>query len=885
MKSIKVKVKNKHVQILKPHMIWYADIAAQLERYILILAGRKATNRDGKVVIDGEVERAALCNNNEALINDCYFIYKSFVEGNSRTFACRFLGGRDMSNSEKKGRPSTKVKTQAEIENKKNLIDTLERLKSNKIIPFNIDTRGINYLETNAAYKMAIAKEVHAKLSSYEEQVKSTKAEFDALSQELSKCESDLLGSYSDTIKSDFKQFVADCNLHNHRIGFKFLSYIRNSNGIYKTRGFWLDKEGSKHRYSMKQEILDSMLKHKSIIDGDSSLLLTTGTKDVESYIKLVNRFEYKKEIPTYTAITPETCKLLLGNNNVKFKLNQIGDQLVWDIKSPTGEKIQFITNHKRLGKGKRFQLENLKIVGNKAKETANIPTTKDTTLPNKPKVPKEDGTYEISWSTNGKQPFIGTLCEPNIIFRSGEMYVQLPITIDKDEQLERIRGKIRTSLNRAFPIKTPSKKQKTIKFENNELLENLAELGRPLNVMGVDLGLNGIATAILTFNGKQETLLSTDYRKGELAERLNMANLVKKMNKLKEIIKLTAEFYKEEDTSEFYNECIDETERRYFDWLTSMKSKGIKLFELKHKINNWNVSQQYSEIRKEYINLKVQRLTTYDFINLPFWANTIKQFISLSKSYSWVGMESPVKKGNPIQNAFATSESFKTYQENYNNVKEDYAKKVANYIVIKAVNSNIDIISLEKLSSNLGDKDYKTKHDNEMFLTWNCGRIKFHIEHMAEDYGILITEVSEFETSKIHYQTKNPAYRDERNSEILWFKNTDNSLSQTHADKNAAINIAMRFISQHTNVYSYPIISCGINEFKFNFDADSKQMPGAAFKEFKDINKKFKNIIATDKNGKKLDKTRICKVNDEWVEQNKRKIYIDSIKTCVNQS
>ena len=796
MKSIKVKITNKDSLILTPIIEWYATLTSQLERNILILAGRSATNRDGVLVIDGEKERHKLCNGNINLIGDCYFVYKSFVNGNARTFASWFMGGRDMGDTSNKGPKPKKEKTPEQIEQTKKLKDALLNLESNGILPFKINNNGIDYLNTNPTYKWAVVGEVHAKLSSYETQIESTKQEYDELQSKLNTCESKLFGKYSDSIKNDFKAFISDCETHNHRINYKFTSFLRNQGGNYtRTYGHWINHKDEKRRYFIKQEILDSLSKYKSIIEGDNSLLLSTQSDDMDTYTDLVFRFKNKKEVPTYTAISKDTCKLLLGNNYIPFKVIQVGDQLIWTIKSPQGKsdtndgKFQFITNHKRVGRGKHFQLENLKITPFLKKESEN-----------------PDGNYGIEWSTNGKQHFTGKLKEPNIILRKNGMFVQLPITIEKDEKLERICGKIRTSLNRAYPVQSSNKKQKSIKYENKELDIALKELGRPLNVMGIDLGLRGIATSNISFDGYVKSAPQTTYIKGDIAERISMANLVKSINKLKEVINLTSEFYKLENASELYNEC-DADERLYLDDLSIMKKSGIKLNELKHHKNNWTVSHKYGEIKKEFTRLKVNRLTTYDFLNLPFWANTLKQFINLSKSYLWVGMESPKKKGNAIQNAFATSDFFRTYQELYNNIKEDYAKKVANYIVTSAVKNNIDIITVEELSSNLGHKDYKTKQENEMFLMWNCGRIKFHIENMAGDYGIVVTEVNEFETSQVHYETNNYGYRDEDNNEILWYENSKGIMESTHADKNAASNIANRFLSQHTNVFSYPII------------------------------------------------------------------------------
>ena len=169
----------------------------------------------------------------------------------------------------------------------------------------------------------------------------------------------------------------------------------------------------------------------------------------------------------------------------------------------------------------------------------------------------------------------------------------------------------------------------------------------------------------------------------------------------------------------------------------------------------------------------------------------------------------------------------------------------------------------------------------------WNCGRIKFHIENMAKDYGISVVEIDEYETSQIHYDTQNYGYRDENNAEILWYKDVDGEVKPSHADKNAAINIAMRFLSQHTNTWSFPIVLSDNNQYEINYSGDAVRMKGSAYKNFKDPNIKFdiNNICDIDKNGNPCNKTRVCKVDGEWVGKNIKKIYVESLKTLVLKS
>ena len=870
MKSIKVKISKKDTLAFKPTIEWYAKVAEQLEKKILIFAGRTALNRDGVLVVNGEFERNRMCNGDKTLIDACEFIFMEFTKpAKGRNFATAFLGGRRTGDTSQCGRKSDKPKTEKDIAIKKKLKECVCLLEENGILPFKLNLFGVDYIES--PYKMALVSLVHAKLTSYNEQVKEVKKEYDELTQQLIKIEEKLFNSYSDEEIAAFKSFVKDCATYEHRINFKFISFLRNGTYPYATNGYWIGKNDKKHLYSIKPEILKSLHENKSIITGENPLLISQKNKiKIEDYIELIHRHENKKEVPSYTTINVDTCKLNLGNNEVKFTVSQVENQLVWTFKNHKSESIQLITNHIRYGKGKHHYFENLKIT------PAFIPDRRS-------KTPKEkiSGYYNIEFSINGKQPFKGTFKVPNIIYRNDEMFIQIPINIDKDEELEKNRKKIRAIYNTAPKIETFGSKQKLISIVNTERFDALKALGHDVRILCIDLGLRGIAGTIFSDNGTAETVHGSFHTNGDMVERLKIAAVVKEINKLKNTIDFTGEFYKLEDTTEIYNDPACAESKSYMDWLIQAKKNKIKLYELKHTKNNWLVSFKYTEIRKKFTQLKVDRLKSYDFLNMPFWANAVKQFINLSKSYFWIGMESPKKKNSGFMSSYADDTFFSTYNELYSNVKEDYAKKVGNYIVRYAVKNKIDIIVVEQLNSNLGHRDEKTRNENEMFLMWNCGRIKYHIENMAADYGIVTTEIDEYETSQICYLTGNYGYRDENNQEILWYIDGNGNLEQIHADENASANHGLKFLSHHTISYSFPIeLIKDTTQYKLRIPEESKRFGPAAYTAFNSIDIIFDNVDERDKNNELCKTTRIFKINNEWVDLNHKKAYIKSIKT-----
>jgi len=322
------------------------------------------------------------------------------------------------------------------------------------------------------------------------------------------------------------------------------------------------------------------------------------------------------------------------------------------------------------------------------------------------------------------------------------------------------------------------------------------------------------------------------------------------------------------EEYTEFYKEC-SKPEQDYLDSLKTYKDKNVKLNELKYTKNAWSVSKMFEDVSKMFETLKQDRLKYYDIFNMPYWAASLKNYMSLMKSYNYVGVDIKVSK-----------EYMSKYQSLYNNIKEDYAKKIGSYIVQLAVAKNCDIIVLEELKSNLGSVDRKSKRDNEMSLMWNCGRIKTHVENMAKDYGMFIDEVPEYGTSQVYHKTGNYGYRDEDNREIFWYED-NKDVAYIHADENAAINIAKRFLSQHTDNSSFSVILKG-DAYYLNIASNSKRMRAAALKTFGDLNKPFK-INANDKNGNLYKKTRIFKSDSRWIGVNDKDLYIEHIKSLRN--
>ena len=537
MKSVKVKIAKKYQKELTTHINWYVGALTDIEQKILVLGGIRAYDKYGNLYFDAVAERNKLCKNDVNLIAACQKVYDMFIDNTSKTFTATFLGGRNKGDKSKMGRKSNKKLSEKELAEKNQKKEEKEKsivlLEKNGILPFNFNE------VSNKQYNYSLITVIHAKLTSYATQIVSTKADYDAIKKKLIQYEENLIKQFSlDTIEK-FKSFCDLCDLHNHRINYKFISYLQNNTSLYTEKGYWMDTKGNKHRYSMKREIVEAINNNPSLIQ----FFIKTTTQDVEKYIELVHKFKNKKEIPSYTMFNEDTFKIALGNNYIPFSLNVVNNQMVWQINLPDGNKYQFVANYIRKDnnpkngngyyKGKNHYFENLKITPEVCIEDQK---DKNDKVIGKKEI--STGNYCIEFSINGKQDFKGIFKEPNIISKNGNLYVQLPITVKSEEvkNLEKIRDRIRWYFNTSYPTIGNINKRKTTqvktskKSSKNDKITSISDcktlLGHDVNILGVDLGLRGIAIAHMSHDGKTEKVISDDYVKGDLVERLQLKEI-----------------------------------------------------------------------------------------------------------------------------------------------------------------------------------------------------------------------------------------------------------------------------------------------------------------------------------------------------------------------
>jgi IS605 OrfB family transposase len=131
-----------------------------------------------------------------------------------------------------------------------------------------------------------------------------------------------------------------------------------------------------------------------------------------------------------------------------------------------------------------------------------------------------------------------------------------------------------------------------------------------------------------------------------------------------------------------------------------------------------------------------------------------------------------------------------------YNEVKDNFRKNLAAMIVKKAVQHKCNVIVLEELEKNSIATSLNPSRKNALTALWSAKAIMDSIKNVADWFGIQIVEVSESQTSRVHYETQTYGHRD---GDTLYYVE-GGQLNEVHADENAAKNIALKAVSRHTS-------------------------------------------------------------------------------------
>ena len=199
-----------------------------------------------------------------------------------------------------------------------------------------------------------------------------------------------------------------------------------------------------------------------------------------------------------------------------------------------------------------------------------------------------------------------------------------------------------------------------------------------------------------------------------------------------------------------------------------------------------------------------------------------------------------------------------------YNNCKDNFLKQIASAIVEIAQANDCKVIVMEDLNG--PSKTLMSREENFLQAFWSPARIKGAIENAAQWYGIEVAEVSESQTSRVHHQSGRFGYR---SGADFYYLDAKGAVQTVNADINAAMNIAARFVSRHTDLrQAYP---------KSISDDQGKRTKGFLTHHFGTVNKALEYFKGVDSKNALW-----YRDGSEWITLAQRNERVDAIKALV---
>lgn len=824
-KSIAVKVKATESKLQLFNILReYTEVASKLGDQLMTFSGRTLCNTEGEPVLSSPELLAKMAKSVEIPLEK----FKAYAEGFYSDFTSASMA-----------RGYAAFLTQAETKSQN---VNAEALRKAGIMPFSYTGPTYDVLAPQGGYKFAVIGSVHNRLSSWIECDATTTKEWKQLKEDLDKARETIIKTYSEKVLTDLDKWLEEVKEFNFNLGLtagRFLSFFTSSlsaslkAGSPSEFGTWKTKNGKDVEYSCPKEVVDVLFKkYRSLWDSDAPIL---ASRDFSTYVELYNQFQRKREFASYTSIDliESPVRLLLGTNYVGLKRDGglVADSTTKTItvtmkypKSLKGDNSkEWLTvpcTYNRVHKGKRGYFENLVI------------------LPEKNEKDNETGNYLFTYSINGKRPRHAIVREPSfrLVVRNQKIDIKNPKITDFDiylvlalnvevEPAHAFEPKdlleLRAAMSTAYPEAMDFGRQKSITKERK------IDPKAPLLVMGVDLGIrNPFSFSIYEYakNGKHVELKSGVIAKENpvaIDQYKKFRNCCFNIKKLIASTRYYLQGHKEtvdESWLRFINEYLAKqidgyvpyTTEKYMAWLK--KHKDTPINEFKRKENKWIIRDLTFHLRGLLNKMTVERKENNQFSTHFDWISTQEMFIKVMRSYQMVGVDSTVSKpeGRP----------YRHMRDRIDNLKKDYMKKLAFLLAELAKENGVAIVVTEKLDGLRGNV-YNDRDRNQLFNAWPVGQIKHYFTNALANYGVLHSEADERHSSQTVSDTGFWGYRDEDDFNVLWWVDKKGNVYHTHADENAARNLALRYMSRHTRQNSLRLVKVTENTY----------VPASAFK------------------------------------------------------
>ena len=407
---------------------------------------------------------------------------------------------------------------------------------------------------------------------------------------------------------------------------------------------------------------------------------------------------------------------------------------------------------------------------------------------------------------------------EPSIVFVDGQYAIRLNMTVVTKNDVDLV-DNLKWYLSTALPA---TKSDRSAIKDTPKNIERLTKLkGSTFRFLGVDLGQRtpfSWAVGESTITGPVNALKILKTGEYEVTNNDAYWNFLNDMKGLGKIIGITKGMSKGKD-SNFNHIFIQQT-------ITNAKN-----FFKDNSIGNSDKQATYAKFVKDsdpYATLKSLLATSTNdlsilkknpnfigtiilkYLNLRFGQlkNDRKYHLrdkdistKLNQEFKWLKIVDGMKRQLRSISYLGTDNTrtpinLDNLNDYFNGCKDNFLKVIASSIVSVAVENKCHMIVLEGLNPNATRSSLNKRNENFLHSLWSPARVQGAIENAANWYGIMIGEVSESQTSQVHFESGVYGHRD--GTKLYYTEN--GKIKDTHADMNAAKNIIKKFVTRHAS-------------------------------------------------------------------------------------
>lgn len=785
---------------------------------------------------------------------------------------------------------------------------------SNKLKDMGFRKGGVYDMRLPSHEKYSVVENVHRMITSWIECNKSAKQEYKQEDLEIDNA----ISKVDNKVKKELENFFNFCIQHNIVKHFdeRVHHYLRDCIIPALKSGkeniddhFYIFRETEKRSYSLNEDFFNYLKNHPVLWEKEDTLL--TNIHILEKMIRHDSHQEYAF-YPFIKTIEDanKRSQYLLGDNYTKFNLLYDGDKcpnekLLRQIKKDQVEQIEYVDGRK---------VDNLQLSfapgTEKTQHDCGVYISEQyyNGSYNPSKYFKNLEIFKLDHNTKNAylfkfdkkgQKIKAYVKEPSIVYREGELYIRFNMTIDRGQSYE-LSKDILALYSTALPDAKTKKSSPKESNKNEERRQRLKD--HKLRVLGIDLGQRSpFSWAVAEFTAPNSEI-SKIVNTGSWSSTTNdnkYFDLLNDMKNCSKIIGITKSITKGKNAS--FNKSIINTIKNAQNFYAGMVG-GIKSHKnIYESFININPEKAYDECRKfcennDFDLLKIKTQKAYLGNIIHRYVNTLFKKTKNDNKYHLTNndIDSKLdcaftflrcieqKKRLCRQLSYLGTDNnrdiveLKKINKYYNGYKDNLLKTLASKVAQVALENKCNIIAMEDLKH----KKLNKRRENFLAAFWSPQRIKDAIRNAAEWYNIQTGEVSESQTSQVHFETLSFGYRDK---DKLYYISDKNKIESVDADINAAKNVANNFVTRHRSTYSVNldiIRSVGKKKNKKTTDNTGevilgKRLKGFLTAEFGCIN----NAIEFFKKEKFNNSKYAYKNKGRWITDEKKKLFVNGIK------